>query len=290
MSGPARTWLVAAVLGLVLAECGEQEEVGMSADEAAGPSLRNVDWQLATLRVDGRDRDLGDLDAVLRVSDDDLVNGRACNSFSGKGVVGPDSLRVTEVFRTQMLCSDLRGEIDELTVRLLRAGASWSISDGALRLAGDAVELTYRVRAAPWSSLTATPLLEGSFGSAVYRLAWSASDSAEHVGVGWESRDRPGTGLSSSGLARSATEAITHLDPSGVTVAGRGFVFVPAPLGLDRVVWERTEGSVELQRFALPPARTWQLFAGFVGGSTLGGQAVGYAGSVERLRSRVLPY
>jgi hypothetical protein len=40
----------------------------------------------------------------------------------------------------------------------------------------------------------------------------------------------------------------------------------------------------------LPPAKTWHLFAGFVDGPTKGGQAVGYAGQDEKLRSRVLPY
>ncbi len=45
-----------------------------------------------------------------------------------------------------------------------------------------------------------------------------------------------------------------------------------------------------MQAHALPPARTWHLFAGFVDGPTRGGQAVGHGDGGELMRSRVLPY
>lgn len=253
-------------------------------------SLRNVDWQLKTMHVDGGERDVHGIDAALRVSEDDNVNGHACNSFDGPGVIGPDSIRVTEIFSTRIGCVDLRAETDDVTNRLLQGGARWTITGGALQLKGSGVELTYRARSAPWSNLEATPLVEGSFGPAAYRLAWAFNSSNNHIWVDWESRDRHGLGLSSTGIGRSTTEEITYLDPPGATVAARGFIFVPAPVGVDRVVWEGPNGTVELQQHDVPPAKTWRLFAGFIGGATQGGQAVGHSGGEEKLRSRVLPY
>ncbi len=285
-----RTAAVVAAAVLALTACG-QEEVRTVATSSDPQELRNVDWQLQTLQTgDGPVRPVGDVVAVLRVSARDQVGGHACNHWGGTGQVGPGTLRVTDLSTTLMGCTGLRSEIDDVTQDLLRAGASWTIDDGTLALAGPATRLTYRAASTPWSRPKATTLVEGAFGDAVYRLAWEVSPDNQAIGVDWESRDERGVGLSSSGIGRSATEDITYLDPSGASVAGHGFVYVAAPRSIERVTWDGPGGTHDLARYDLPAAKTWHLFAGFVRGSTKGGQAVGYAAGEERMRSRVLPY
>lgn len=276
---------------LMLAGCGQQPEVVRVAASTSPEDIRNVDWQLQSLvTTPGGPKDLDGSDAVLRVSADDHVSGHGCNFWGGAGDVEPGSLQVSQIGTTLIGCAGLDGEIDDITQELLTSGASWSIDDGVLTLSGGGTTLTYRPRPTPWSNPSATALAEGAFGDAIYRLSWQYNADSDAIGVEWESRDKPGVGLGSSGIGRSATEDITYLDPSGATVAGRGFVYVPAPLTVDRVVWAGTEGEVELTRHALPDARTWHLFAGFVDGPTKGGKAIGFSGADEVMQSRVLPY
>jgi heat shock protein HslJ len=276
---------------LLLAGCGQQPEVVQAAASMSPNDLRNVDWQLQSLTTTaGGPKDLEGSDAVLRVSADDHVSGHGCNFWGGAGDVGPGSLQVSQIGSTLIGCSGVEGDIDGITQELLKSGGSWSIDDDVLTLSGGGTTLTYRPRPTPWSNPSATTLAEGAFGEAIYRLSWQYNADNDVIGVEWQSRDRPGVGLGSSGIGRSATEDITYLDPSGATVAGRGFVYVPAPLTVDRVVWAGTKGEVELTRHALPNARTWHLFAGFVNGPTKGGKAIGYSGRDAVMQSRVLPY
>ena len=253
--------------------------------------LRNVDWQLQTMVQDGQQQaDLAGTVATLRIAKDDRVTGHACTFWGGTGVLEPGFIRVSDIGTTLIGCTGIKAQIDDVTQALLTAGASWVIEDGALRLTEGATTLTYRPKASPWNNPSATTLVEGSFGEAIYRLSWQHNSTNDYIGVEWESRDEPGVGLGGSGIGRSVTEDITHLDPSGATVAGRGFVYVSAPLSVDRVVWSGPAGEVDLQRHSLPAAQTWHLFAGFVNGPTRGGQAVGCSAGAEALRSRTLPY
>lgn len=281
--------LVAAAL--LLTGCGQQTGPDRVATSRSADDLRNVDWQLQTMNTaDGGQRDLEDIDAVLRVNDDDHVSGRGCNFWGGQAELSPGSLRVSGIGTTLIGCSGVRGEVDDVTQEVLTSGASWVIDDGLLTLTGGGTTLTYRARVTPWNHPEATALVEGAFGEAIYRLSWQYNADNDVIGVEWESRDQPGVGLGGSGIGRAATEDITYLDPSGASVAGRGFVYVPAPLSVDRVVWSGEQGEVELTRHALPDARTWHLFAGFVDGPTKGGRAVAYSGADEVMQSRVLPY
>lgn len=266
-------------------------EVDQATAARSVDDLRNVDWQLQTMETaSGGPRELADVDAVLRVSADDRVSGHGCNFWGGTGDLSPGRLRVSEIGTTLRGCSGVKEELDDVTQELLTSGAHWTIDDGLLTLSGGGTTLTYRPRATPWKHPEAHPLLEGAFGEAIYRLSWQHNADNDTIGVEWESRDQSGVGLGSSGIGRSTTEEIGYLDPSGATVAGRGFVYVPAPLSVDRMVWDGPGGRVELTRYPLPDARTWHLFAGFVDGPTKGGLTIGYRGGDEVLRSRVLPY
>ncbi|MCU1692431.1 MAG: hypothetical protein JWM64_1522 [Frankiales bacterium] len=253
-------------------------------------SLRGVEWQLQTMDVDETSYDLGGIDAVLRVSDDDQVGGHGCNHWGGRGKVEAGRVQVSNVSSTMMGCDGVRGQIDDVTQHLLRQGADWVVQEGTLTLTGGGTRLTYRPRPTPWRDPDATTLVEGTSGTAEYRLSWRYSAEHDHLWVSWESRERPGLPVGGSGLGRSGHEDISYLEPTGASVGGRGFVYVPAPLSVDRIAWHGPRGDVELPRYALPPAKTWHLFAGFVDAPTKGGEAIGYAGRDEKFRSRVLPY
>lgn len=274
---------------LLLAGCAAQAEQDQVAASDRVEDLRKVDWQLQSLVRDGATpTDLEGNVAVLRVAGDDHVSGRSCNSWGGPGQIAPGAITVRETSTTLVGCTGIRATLDDVAQEVLRAGASFVVDDGTLTLTSGETTLTYRPQASPWSNPDAATLVEGAFGDAVYRLSWEHDGG--NIGVSWESRDQAGVGLGGSGIGRSVTEDITYLDPSGQTVAGRGFVYVPAPLDVDRIAWVRGGSQVQLRRYPLSAAKTWHLFAGFVDGPTMGGEAVGYSKGQEVLRSRVLPY
>lgn len=274
---------------LLLCACGSQDELrpGAAADPAA---IEKVDWQLIEVREDGSTRDLAELDAVLRFDGEGRVGGHGCNHFGSDVRITADRISAGQFDTTLMGCDGARGEVDELLQTTLTGGASWTLQEGTLTLSGAGRELVLRERDAVFPSRMLTPLVQGERGEAVYRLGWEAADG--NVGVQWESRDRPGTGFGTSGIGRPVDYDVTYLDPSGTSVAGEGFVFAPVPMDASRAVWVPADGEpVELEQHRLPPAKTWKLAAGFVGGPTKGGQVVTYdEGGTELMRSRVLPY
>lgn len=285
---------VGVLLPLVACSSSQTDELSASAASSAAASstdpadLREVDWLLREVVEDGVRRDVADVDAVVRVDREDRLSGQGCNSYGGAAEVGPGTLRVAESMSTLMGCTGPSQQLDELVQRVLRAGATWTVEDGVLRIRGSGTDLVLRDRGTPFRR-QGTTLVDGTFGDAVYRLSWSRS--ATSADVVWESRDRPGVGLGFSGLGRPLDEKITYLDPSGTAVAGRGFVFVPAPLSVERVAFQRADGgSIDLKRFTLDGVTTWALHAGFVEGVTRGGRTIGYDGAgAEVLRSRDLP-
>lgn len=286
------TWTpLAAVALALLAGCSPAQSTDALSPGSASTDpvdLRDVEWQFQRVVEGGVARDVSDIDAVLRVNRDDALSARGCNSYGGKADVGPGTLKLSESLSTLVGCYGSSGDLDTLVQRVLRAGATWSVDDGLLRITGSDVELRLRDRGTPFRR-GGTTLVEGSFGDAVYRLSWDSSPTS--VGVNWESRERLGEGLGSSGIGGAVDEKITFLDPSGESVAGRGFVYVPAPRSVARVAFERADGgSVDLTRYDLDGVTTWTLYAGFVDGATKGGRTIGYdeKGTVL-LRSRVLP-
>lgn len=287
------TWspLAAAALALLVGCSPAQSTVTLSPGSVSTDpaDLRDVEWQFQQVVEGGVARDVSGVDGVLRVNRDDALSARGCNSYGGKADVGPGTLTVSESVSTLIGCNGPSSDLDALVQRVLQAGATWSVDDGLLRITGSDVELRLKDRGTPFRR-GGTTLAEGSFGDAVYRLSWDPSPTT--VGVTWESRDRLGDGLGSSGIGRAVDEKITFLDPSGASVAGRGFVYVPAPRSVARVAFQRADGgSVDLTRYDLDGVTAWSLHAGFVEGVTKGGRTTGYdEDGTVLLRSRVLPY
>ena len=191
---------------------------------------------------------------------------------------------------TLMACSGPRAQLDEAMTTPLTTGATWSIADGELTIRGAGITLVLRRRDAVFPTRNATPLVEGELGDAVYRLSWRADNG--FASVDWESREAPGSGFSSSGLGRPVDYDVPDLDPTGVQVPGKAFVYVPAPRAVARVAWVTAAGEqVDLTSYDIPPAKTWRIYAGFVGSVSKGGRAISYdAAGHELMRSRALPY
>lgn len=273
---------------LVLTGCGGQQvlldgeatELRTNGDPV---SLELVEWQLMELRQDGRARDVAEVDAVLRFDGAGRFSGHGCNFFGGEVDIAGGRLRAGNIGSTLMGCSDVRSEIDDLTQTALTDGAAWTVGDGQLRITGDGVELVYRQRDVLFPHRDATPLVEGERGEAVWRLSWRSA--GEQVGVEWESRERPGTRFEFTGIGRSVDVQVTSLEPSSASVAGDAFVFVVVPFGTDRVQFRPPGGGkpVDLTEHVVPPARTWSLFAGFVGPQSEGGVLVSFDADGEQL-------
>lgn len=266
---------------------GEATEVRVITDPV---SLELVEWQLIELRQDARVRDVAEIDAVLRFDGEGGFSGRGCNFFGGEVETAGGRLRAKNSGSTEMGCSDVRGEIDNVTQAVLTGGAAWTIRDGQLRISGDGVELVYRPRDVLFPNRDATALVEGERGEAVWRLSWQTT--GDQVGVDWESRERPGTGFEFTGIARPVDFDVTYLEPSFTSVAGEAFVFVVVPRGTDRVEFRPPGGRepVDLSEYVVPPAKTWSLFAGFVGPQSKGGVLVSFDADGEQLmESYALP-
>lgn len=297
---------VAAVLLVLVGACGGTASTGADNDDQdqlvgvlsgghpgerqVPESLQGVDWQLREINEGGRARDVAEVDAALYF-DHDHVRGHACNFYGAKTEqLTATDIRVGEFGTTLIGCGGLEGEIDTLTQRVLTTGATWELDEERLTITSGDVTLTYRPRDATFPSRTATPLVEGQVGSAQYQLAWESADG--HVSVDWASRERPGTGFGRSGIGRSVTYEITHLEPSPTTVADRAFLFVPTTLSTGRAEFQPADGGppVPLTEHRIPPAKTWKLFAGFVGASTRNGVVVAYDSTGrEIMRSYELP-
>lgn len=118
--------------------------------------LQGVDWQLVEVTESGTTRDVAEVDGTLHF-EGSTVSGRACNSYGARTAkVTADEIRTAGFDSTQMACEDVRGELDELTQRVLRAGAAWSLDDDVLVLRSGDLALTYRPRDGVFSSRTAT--------------------------------------------------------------------------------------------------------------------------------------
>lgn len=305
MGGRSRGVLGMLLAGLLLlAGCGQgraatQPGAGPSETGTTDPaSLELVDWQLVELVQDDQVREVAGVDAVLRFDGTGHVQGEGCNYFGATVDIrsaadtgsGSGELRAGGFASTQIGCSDLRGELDSVTMQALQAGATWTVRDGRLRIRGANVELVYRPRDVLFPTRDVTALVQGERGGAVWRLSWHAA--GRSVGVTWESRDRPGTRFASSGIGREVDFPVTHLEPSVAHVAGQSFVFVAVPAGTAAAQFLPPGGgrSVPLTAHPVPPAKTWSLFAGFIGPQTRGGHVVSYdaAGQIL-LRSHTLP-
>jgi len=293
--------LALALGGALLAACGGSSGSGELAGPADPPvptpaptaqpaSLERIDWQLMTITRDGRTRDVADLDATLTFDGTGHVGGHGCNHFGGDVQVVGDRISVANLGSTQMACSGPRAELDDAMTKPLIAGATWSLEAGRLTIRGRGIDLVFRGRDAVFPTRDAQPIVTGKIGDAVYRLAWRAGNGM--VSIEWESRDRPGTGFGSSGIGRPTDYDVTHLEPSASAVAGKAFVYLPAPRTVARVSWLDASGrSTDLTSYDIPAATTWRIYAGFVGATSKGGQAVSYAADgTELMRSQALPY
>lgn len=109
--------------------------------------LRDVDWHLRTLVLDGKPSEVSRYDEVLRVTDDE-IGGKGCNAWGGRGTVEPGHLQATEIGSTLVRCSD-DNEPEAAIQTLVRQGARWSISDGLLTITDGATTATFSRLVAP---------------------------------------------------------------------------------------------------------------------------------------------
>jgi heat shock protein HslJ len=270
-----RRWLVPVVVVALLAAagCGSGSHPGLASRGAADVrpdrsdySLTRTEWQLAS--VVGPSRIWSpppEVDAVLRFDGEGHFSATTCNYYSGPVRIDAGLLRVGHVLGTDMGCSGPAGDVEAAFVAVMDGEVRWAISGGELRLdKPDGRGLRFRIRDTIYPSRELRPLLQGRRDGGDYRFGWQAGETG--IGLEFEWRDGPGKPWGFAGMNRPPAWAVPRPDPLTGVAGHDGFVGGVVPRATARVVCQPPAGqpAVELGLFAVPGARTWRAFGGFV--------------------------
>lgn len=75
------------------------------------------------------------------------ISGVMCNSFAGQGRLNGDTLKVSNMVRTQAMCLDeVRNQLDNVIAEMLTKGTKISLQDKTLTLTNKKHQLTFTLR------------------------------------------------------------------------------------------------------------------------------------------------
>jgi heat shock protein HslJ len=201
MMDTKRIVLAGAVLALaaLLAACGTPKT---DQPRAGGAALSGTEWVLTSLSgnvpIEGTQ-------ITLRFGDGSLEGSAGCNTYQGSYTATEDSLRLSDLYWTEMGCLEPEGILDQEMAYLtaLNTVAGYQVADGRLALydGTDTQILVYGPRETGQSRPTETT--PGKTGSAApqdspLRVTIEASESlpsGEVVNVGFELTNISGEGL-----------------------------------------------------------------------------------------------
>ncbi|OII61559.1 hypothetical protein BJP40_04920 [Streptomyces sp. CC53] len=182
---PVAAVALAAALLLVTAACGTAGPGGGAAggSEPAPPPLHGVHWTVDSVTVDGTRTSAPTRTPHVEFSPGAARGSLGCNQFTATAATSGDTVRLSELTRTERACDEPVQRFEELLLRTLTGGAlRTEPADGRLTLrteGGDTVALSEE----PAAELTGTTwtvdgLLAGP----------AAGDTASSLPVGTEGR------------------------------------------------------------------------------------------------------
>jgi heat shock protein HslJ len=232
----------------------------------SGESLTRTEWQLTRVVEPSKTwSPPPEVEAVLRFDGEGRFNATACNHYTGPVRIDGDVLHVEGVGGTEVECSGPRRAVEEAFLAVVAGEVHWAISGEELRLdKPDGRGLRFRVRDTIYPTRDLQPLTQGQRNGGDYRFGWRTSN--ELISLHWEWRDASGKPWESVGMNRESTRRAPRPDPLAGSAGDDRFVFGVVPPGAARVVYQPPAGqpAVQLQLFAVPGARSWQAFGGFV--------------------------
>ena len=255
-------------------------------------SLTRTEWQLTS--VVGPSRTWSpppQVDAVLRFDGEGHFSATACNHYSGLVRIDDDLLHVRRMFGTLMGCAGARRAVEEAFRGVVDGEVRWTISGDQLHLdKPDGRGLRFRVRDTIYPSRELRPLLQGQRNGGDYRFGWQAGDG--RISLEWEWRNAPGKPWGSAGMTRAPTWPVPGPDALIAAAGDQRFVFGVVAAATAGVVYQPPAGQpvVQLELFAVPGARTWRAFGGFVDRAPEGAVVIALDGHGRELgRSHRLP-
>lgn len=132
--------LIVMTLAALLLACGTRPGPTPADGQTGGAStaLEGTEWTLLSLNGE---RPIAGTELTLEFHSGNEIDGSAgCNSFGGTYAVDGNSLTITELYHTEMACTEPDGvmEQEQTYVELLRQTAGYTVTDDELTLVNDA--------------------------------------------------------------------------------------------------------------------------------------------------------